>query len=81
MRFKDKFDLFDQVDVNGPNAHPLFTYLKTVLTGTITNDLKWNFTKFLIDRNGNPVKRYAPTDEPNSFEPDINNLIHAPGTN
>ncbi|VDM34039.1 unnamed protein product [Hydatigera taeniaeformis] len=58
------FDFFSKVDVNGSNALPLFTYLRNTLKGTITNSIKWNFTKFLIDRNGVPYKRYSPTTDP-----------------
>jgi len=74
-KYNVDFEIYQKVDVNGPNTHPLFDYLKTILTGTITNDLKWHFTKFLIDRNGNPVKRYAPNDPPFSFEEEIRHLL------
>nr|CDS30308.2 glutathione peroxidase [Hymenolepis microstoma] len=69
------FDLFCKIDVNGSTAHPLFLYLQEALRGTLTNKIKWNFTKFLIDRNGNPQKRYAPTTDPLSFEDDIKELL------
>ncbi|KAM7542395.1 hypothetical protein Aperf_G00000002991 [Anoplocephala perfoliata] len=55
-RFKVTFDLFSKVDVNGSDALPLFTYLKNTLHGTMGNAIKWNFIKFLIDRNGIPQK-------------------------
>ncbi|VDL91678.1 unnamed protein product [Schistocephalus solidus] len=58
------FDLFDKVDVNGPNAHPIFAYLQEALTGLLTNSIKWNFTKFLVDRHGRPHSRYSPTTDP-----------------
>ena len=54
-KFNVKFQLFDKVDVNGKNQHPLFAYLKSEKSGFITDDIKWNFTKFLIDFNGKPV--------------------------
>jgi glutathione peroxidase len=56
--------------VNGPNADPLFQYLKAALPGSITNDIKWNFSKFLIV-NGVPLKRYATTTSPLQLEGDI----------
>ncbi|VDM20021.1 unnamed protein product [Hydatigera taeniaeformis] len=63
-KFGLTFDFFSKVDVNGPDALPLFNYLQNVLGDTPTNDIKWNFTKFLIDRNGVPFKRYAPKFDP-----------------
>lgn len=74
-KYNVDFEIYEKLDVNGANTHPLFDYLKTVLTGTITNDLKWHFTKFLVDRNGNPVKRYAPNEPPFSFEEEIRYLL------
>jgi glutathione peroxidase len=74
-KYNVDFEIYQKIDVNGPNTHPLFDYLKNVLPGTLTNDLKWHFTKFLIDRNGNPVKRYAPNDAPFSFEEEIRYLL------
>ncbi|OAF65836.1 hypothetical protein A3Q56_06454 [Intoshia linei] len=61
-KFQVTFDLFSKIDVNGKNASPLWKYLQIKLTGFITNSIKWNFTKFLIDRNGVPLKRYGPKD-------------------
>ena len=58
------FPMFSKVDVNGKNTHPVFKYLKGKLPGTIGKSIKWNFTKFLIDKNGKPVKRFAPTTKP-----------------
>lgn len=58
------FTVFDKILVNGKNAHPLFKYLKNALPGFITNAIKWNFTKFLIDANGKPIKRFAPFTTP-----------------
>jgi len=58
------FQVFQKFDVNGNNAHPLFKLLKKKLPGFITNDIKWNFTKFLIDANGQPIKRFAPYTTP-----------------
>lgn len=69
------FQMFSKVDVNGDNAHPLFKYLKNELGGTFGKKIKWNFTKFLIDQNGNPVKRFAPTTKPEKLEPEIIKLL------
>jgi len=69
------FPMFAKVDVNGKNAHPIFKYLKKELPGTLTNGIKWNFTKFLVDANGMPVKRFAPTTEPHQLRKSIKDLI------
>ncbi|AYF44378.1 MULTISPECIES: glutathione peroxidase [Halobacteriovorax] len=72
LTFKTSFPLFEKVEVNGENTHPLFQYLKSELPGLLgSKKIKWNFTKFLIDSEGNPVKRYAPIDKPESIENDI----------
>ena len=71
------FDMFSKVDVNGSNAHPLFLFLKNELPGTLGNRLKWNFTKFLLDAHGTPIKRYAPTTKPEDIEKDILPLLAA----
>lgn len=69
------FPLTEKVKVNGPGTHPVFKYLKKQLGGTLTNAIKWNFTKFLIDQDGNPIKRYAPTTVPKDIESDIKSLL------
>ncbi|MCE5225778.1 MAG: glutathione peroxidase [Porphyromonadaceae bacterium] len=69
------FPMFSKVDVNGNNAHPLFRYLKSTLPGFISNSVKWNFTKFVIDTEGNPVKRYAPITSPLKMEELIVSLL------
>ncbi|WP_078550043.1 glutathione peroxidase [Litchfieldia alkalitelluris] len=69
------FPIFAKVDVNGPNEDPLFTYLKDQKTGILGKNIKWNFTKFLIDRNGQVVERYAPTTEPQKIEADLLKLL------
>ena len=74
-RFAITFPQFEKVDVNGEDAHPLFVYLKKALPGLMGEGIKWNFTKFLIDRQGNPVKRYAPQTTPESLEKDILELL------
>lgn len=58
------FQMFSKVDVNGDNAHPIFKYLKKELGGWFGSRVKWNFTKFLIDANGMPIKRFAPITKP-----------------
>jgi glutathione peroxidase len=65
------FPMFSKIDVNGKQAHPLFNYLKSKLPGTFGNSIKWNFTKFLIDAEGKPVKRYAPTTSPEKIDGDL----------
>lgn len=66
-----QFDMFAKIDVNKDSAHPLWKYLKHKQGGTLGDFIKWNFTKFLIDKNGQPVKRYSPTTEPNALKPDL----------
>ena len=65
------FQLTEKIKVNGPNTHPLFAYLKNELGSLLGKNIKWNFAKFLIDRNGKPYKRYAPTTKPAKIEKDI----------
>lgn len=74
-RFGTTFPLFDKVDVNGKDADPLFVYLKKEKGGMIGSDIKWNFTKFLVDQKGKVVKRYAPVVTPESIEKDIAKLL------
>jgi len=70
------FPLFAKVDVNGSDAHPLFRYIKKEAKGLLgTEAIKWNFTKFLIDREGKVRGRYAPTDTPESIEKDLLALL------
>jgi glutathione peroxidase-family protein len=68
---KIDFEVFAKVNVNGKDGHPLFLFLQNTLHGSLTNGIKWNFTKFLINRKGVPVDRYAPTTEPKDIEADI----------
>lgn len=58
------FPMFSKIDVNGPDAHPLYKYLRNELPSIFSNKIKWNFTKFLIDTEGRPVKRFSPTTRP-----------------
>jgi len=70
------FPVFAKIDVNGPNAHPLFRYLTSEAPGFLTESIKWNFTKFLIDQQGKIVKRYAPTTKPEKIEESIRSLLN-----
>ncbi|NHZ65197.1 glutathione peroxidase [Massilia genomosp. 1] len=70
------FPLFAKVDVNGENAHPLFRHLKKAAPGLLgTERIKWNFTKFLIGKDGSVVKRYAPATKPEELVADIETLL------
>lgn len=70
------FPMFAKIDVNGPNAHPLYAFLTKAKRGILgTGAIKWNFTKFLIDREGRPVKRYAPSVKPEDLKSDILALL------
>ena len=77
-KFGVKFPLFAKIDVNGEQAHPLYKYLTSAKPGILgTEKIKWNFTKFLIDRQGEPVKRYAPGTEPEAIAGDVQGLLGA----
>lgn len=65
------FPMFAKIDVNGPHQIPLYKWLKEVEGGTMGDGIKWNFTKFLLNKDGVPVSRYAPTTSPNSIVADI----------
>ncbi len=69
------FSMFQKVDVNGENAHPLYKYLRNEAKGIMGSKIKWNFTKFLIDSGGNVIKRYAPTVSPLKIKDDIEKLL------
>jgi len=69
------FPMFSKIDVNGPNAHPIYKYLKKELKGFPGSEIKWNFGKFLLDRNGNPVKRFSPVTKPEKLKNDIEKLL------
>ena len=76
LNFGVTFPLMQKVDVNGPDASPLFDWMKSEKRGVLgTTAIKWNFTKFLIDREGNVVKRYGSTDTPASIAKDIEKLL------
>lgn len=68
LAFNISFPMFAKIDVNGKNEHPLYTYLKGKAPGLLGSKIiKWNFTKFLVDKNGNIVQRFSPTDKPESL--------------
>jgi len=76
LTYDVSFPLFAKVDVNGADAHPLYRHLKHERPGLLgTEAIKWNFTKFLIDRNGQVLKRYAPTDKPADLEANLVPLL------
>jgi len=75
--YKVDFPLFEKIDVNGPQAIPLYKYLKKEQSGFLwTESIKWNFTKFLVDRKGKVIKRYGSTTEPQAIEKDIQLLLN-----
>jgi glutathione peroxidase len=69
------FPMFDKIDVNGDNAHPLYEFLRNEKSGLLGNSIKWNFTKFLIDRSGKVVARHAPTTAPEALKREIEALL------
>ena len=75
LRFNIAFPQFAKIDVNGKNEHPLYTFLKENCPINQGKKIKWNFTKFLVDREGNVVNRFEPTVKPNEFEEDIQKLL------
>ena len=75
LKYKTTFPLFAKVEVNGKNEEPLFRYLKSQEGGFLGDDIKWNFTKFLVSRDGKVIDRYAPVTKPESIEDDILKLL------
>lgn len=75
LTYNVSFPMFDKIDVNGSNAHPLYKFLTTEKKGIFGGAIKWNFTKFLIDKSGKVVNRYAPTTTPESLENEIEKLL------
>lgn len=69
------FVMMDKIKVNGSGTHPVYSFLKSRQAGSFGNFIKWNFTKFLCDKDGVPFKRYGPSEEPNSIEADIRSLL------
>jgi len=74
-KYNVQFKMMDKIKVNGSSTHPIFKFLKKALPGTFGNFVKWNFTKFLITRDGEPYKRYGPKESPLSFESDIQDVL------
>lgn len=76
LTYDVKFPLFEKIDVNGDNAAPLYQFLKEERPGLMgSKAIKWNFTKFLVDREGKVIKRYAPTDKPEDIKKDLSKLL------
>ena len=76
LNYDVSFPLFEKVEVNGAKAHPLWQWLKKEKPGLLGMEaIKWNFTKFLVDRSGKVVKRYAPTDTPENIEKDLASVL------
>lgn len=70
------FQMFSKIDVNGKNTHPIYKYLKKEQGSILGSKIKWNFTKFLIDDDGNPVKRFAPTTKPEKIDKFLQKLLN-----
>jgi glutathione peroxidase len=78
LNYNVTFQLFDKIDVNGKTTHPIYKYLKENVKGLLNSkDIKWNFTKFLVDKNGDVVKRFAPIKKPLSMKKDVEELLKA----
>ena len=78
LTYDVSFPMFEKIDVNGDDAHPVYRYLKAEKPGLLgTEAIKWNFTKFLVGRDGRVIKRYAPTDQPESLRSDIEAALAA----
>ncbi|WP_295851438.1 glutathione peroxidase [Tardiphaga sp.] len=73
--YEVSFPMFEKIDVNGNHAHPLYNFLKSEKSGLLGSAIKWNFTKFLVDRAGRVVARYAPTTKPESLKEEIEALL------
>lgn len=75
LNYNTTFPRFAKIEVNGKNAHPLYQWMKNEKKGALGKHVEWNFTKFLIDREGNVVKRFAPTTAPEKLVTEIEKLI------
>jgi glutathione peroxidase len=75
LKFKNSFKPFAKIDVNGKNADPVFRFLKNSTWSLFGRGIKWNFTKFLVDRKGRVIKRYAPVTKPEAIEDDIRKAL------
>ncbi len=76
LNYGVSFPMFAKIDVNGPQTHPLFQHLKKELPGWLGSKIKWNFTKFLIDSEGKPIKRFSPATRPEKIEKYLSELFH-----
>ncbi|MBO1255530.1 glutathione peroxidase [Alteromonas sp. 5E99-2] len=76
-KFRVSFPLFAKIEVNGKNAHPLYTHLKSGAPGVLGSErIKWNFTKFLVNKQGKVIKRFAPATQPNRLYQDIDTVLN-----
>jgi glutathione peroxidase len=75
LNYGVKFPIFAKIEVNGDNAHPLYKWMRSVKKGLFGSRIKWNFTKFLVDRDGNVVKRYGSTTKPEKIAADIEKAL------
>lgn len=76
LTYDVSFPMFAKIDVNGETAHPLYKHLKSAAPGLLGSEgVKWNFTKFLVDRDGKVVRRYAPLDKPEALEADVRAIL------
>ena len=75
LKYNTTFDQFAKIEVNGENESPLYTFLKNEKKGVLSKNIKWNFTKFLVDREGNVVERFEPTVEPKDIEKKVEELL------
>jgi len=75
QRYKVTFDMAKKIEVNGKDAHPLWEFMKKKQGGTLGNFIKWNFTKFVINKNGEVVSRHGPSTNPNDFEAELVKLL------
>ena len=79
LTYEVTFPMFAKIDVNGPSAHPIYTFLKHEQPGVLGSEgIKWNFTKFLVDRTGQVFQRYGSMDKPETIERDIESLLNKP---
>jgi glutathione peroxidase len=74
-KFRTTFPLFAKIDVNGRGAHPLYTWLKSQKRGLLGRDIRWNFTKYLVDRDGTVLARFAPATKPERIAAEIEDLL------
>ena len=78
LNYNNNFPIFSKIDVKGDNAHPLFSFLTQERKGLLgTENIKWNFTKFLVNKKGEPVSRYAPSTTPDKIQSDIEKLLNS----